>query len=181
MTNLYQQNNRLLKSEIEALKFQVEETEKDIITLKTTHSNSRKMCVSARVNTKDFSNRAFKDESNATETIEEQPTEHELEELKYLLINLSSDVRNAKRAMDELKEEEGYYKEQLEIINQILLHILNLDSTSRNTIRNPWPHIDLERVITENCRLSQELQEENDHSLKNKVELKSSKVETLRH
>ena len=161
LLQFYSSTNKLMEKEIEALKCNLKEAEQDIVTLK---SNQTELSYINTKNSKDVElenngiteirYHSTKDNDADIKTQEDQE-EKQLNQLKVL----SRDIMYTKKEMLCIREEENYYKNQIDILNEVLLHLL--ESKSGKKTENWEKLIDFERILTDSLKLSTELNLEN--------------------
>ena len=161
---LYTSTNRLIEREIEVLKCHVLEAEKDIITLTANETNLQPDFSSDDSNDGNMSENKIQTKLSG---IEYEPSKSEEIRLNLQIKDLLKDISDTKKEMERLKDEEEYYKNQVECSNQVFLHVLGLDFDYKKHVNNYNLGLDLERLFADSYKLSQDLQKENEISPKN--------------
>ena len=157
LLQFYSSTNKLMEKEIEALKCNLKEAEQDIVTLKSNQTElsyiNEKSSEDVDLRNNDITEIRYpsaKDNDAEIKTQEDQE-EKQLNQLKAL----SRDIMYTKKEMLCIREEEKYYKNHIDILNEVFLHLL--ESKSGNKAEDREKLIDFERILTDSLKHSTEL------------------------
>ena len=164
-----------MKKEIETLKYHVKEAEQDIIALKANESNGNSIILKSEDEFEEDKMNNGKFETTEKGFFDYQNVGLEEKQLMNQIKDLSRDILGTKKEMDSLRKEEEYYKNNVEILNEIFLHLLDLDSDEKEKFLHFERHIDIERVFADNHKISKALNIENDSSKPNTTDKKEAK------
>ena len=181
--NFYKTTNKLMEKEIETLKYHVKEAEQDITALQVNETNGNSTLMEPEYEFEEGKIKCCKIDSTENDFFDYQKVGLEEEQLKNQIRDLARDILGTKKEMDNLKKEEEYYKNQVEILNQIFLHVLDLDSDEKENILGIERHIDIERVFADSDKISKSLNIENDnseHNMSGRKEAKDKMISTRR-
>ena len=155
--DFYASTNKLIEKEIEALKYNLKEAEQDIETLKS--NNVKKSKIGLKDPEDDDSDNNPNDKiqkySSNKDNIGQEMPQDDNEDLKRHLKALSRDIMYTKKEMLCIKEEEEYYKNQIDILNEVFSYLLEPKLKSRTDDCKKL--IDLEAVFTDSLKHFNEL------------------------
>ena len=153
----YSSTNKLIEREIEAMKLNLQEAEQDIVTLRSNRTEAPNFDLkdSVDVDLENIDTSEIKWFSTTDKDIEEQAQEDEEEHLLRKLKAISRDIRYTKNEMLCVKEEEEYYKNHIDILNEVFLYLLEPKSGKGTDTCKQF--IDFERAFTDSLKLSNEL------------------------
>ena len=178
----HKSTNRLIKKEIDALCSHIQEAEKDIATYwKDNNTEAFPDTISGPTTLDDASHEKclFGLTSDMVDMVSNDESENSDDaSLRNQIKDLSKDILNTKKEMIKLKWDEECYKEQVDIINQILLRLLSPNHNGINRQSDYEVYCDLERTFADSCKLTIDLEEEFKHSIKRKGRKKGEKFKT---